>query len=73
MGLTLEWYYEKGHARVSIPGYITKMIHKFHEPKPIRTEKPPYYHTKTNYGAKVQLTVLEETAEHLAQKYVKHL
>ena len=72
-GLALDWKYDKGHVDVSMPGYIAKMLHKFHHPKPTRTEQSPYVHTKLNYGPKFYLAVLEDTADPRAPKDANRL
>ena len=73
VSLTLDCQYDKGHVNVSMPGYIAKMLHKFHHPKPTITDQPPYTHTKPNYRAKVHLTVPEDTSDPCPPKYVNRL
>ena len=59
-GIKLEWYYQKRTVDLSMPGYITKFLHRFIHPIPKKPEHQPDRHIQTQYGMKVQLTDPED-------------
>ena len=52
-GLTLDWNYEKKYVDVSMPGYITKYLHKFQYPKTNRPQHAMHDWTDPAYGSRV--------------------
>ena len=55
-GIKLEWDYQNQTVDLSMPGYITKLLHRFSHPIPKKPEHQPHYHVNQQYGIKVQLT-----------------
>jgi hypothetical protein len=53
-GIKLQWDYETCTVDLSMPGYISAVLHRFQHPKPERPKHAPYKHQPINYGAKVQ-------------------
>ena len=51
-GLNLDWNYQQGYVDVSMPGYIQKVLLKYHHPKPKRPKFSPHKHVEPIYGAK---------------------
>ena len=41
-GLHIDWKYEKQYADISMPGYITKALHKFQHPTPKKLQYVPH-------------------------------
>ena len=59
IGITLKWYYTSGHVDLSMPKYVTKVLHKFKNSlqKFLPDNKPEYSlhkHVETNHGQEVQ-------------------
>ena len=53
-GLTLDWNYDKKYVDVSIPGYITKALHKFQHPTPQQPQHAPHVWNAPAYGSRFQ-------------------
>ena len=64
-GMTIEWDYAKHKCRISMPGYIDKLLLKFKHPQPRRRQLSLYKCLPIVYGAKQQLTLLHSTSEPL--------
>ena len=53
-GLNLDWNYDKKYVDVSMPGYITKSLHKFQHPTTKQPQHAPHDWTAPAYGSRVQ-------------------
>jgi hypothetical protein len=54
-GVTIKWDYDKGTVDLSMPGYITRALHKFQHPTPSRPEHAPHAWNEPVYGRSTQL------------------
>ena len=65
LGLTIKWAYHQGHVDISMPGYITKVLHKFHHllpsSKASRPQHAPHKWTEPVYGKTRQYTIEKDT------------
>jgi hypothetical protein len=52
-GIKLAWDYTARTVDLSMPGYITTVLHRFQHPHPTRPQHAPYKMQPINYGAKV--------------------
>ena len=55
-GIKIKWNYQNRTVDLSMPGYITKLFHRFSHPIPKKPEHQPHCHVKPKYGIKLQLT-----------------
>jgi len=60
-GLTLDWHYADDYVDVSMPGYIAKVLSKYNHKKPSKPEFAPHKHVEPVYGAKQQVTTVDNT------------
>ena len=58
-GLNLDWNHDKKYTNLSIPGYITKSLHKFQHPTPKRPQHAPHDCTAPAYGSRFQFPQTE--------------
>ena len=65
-GMSIEWDYNARKCQISIPGYIDRLLLKFKHPEPRRRQLSPYKCLPIVYGAKQQLTPLQDTSEPLS-------
>jgi hypothetical protein len=63
IGLTVEWDYDKRTCDISLPGYVKRAIHRFQHISPRKPQHAPSKFTPPNYGAKQQLTELEDASD----------
>jgi hypothetical protein len=63
IGLSVEWDYIKRTCDISLPGYVKRALHRFQHTAPRRPEHAPSKFTPPNYGAKQQLTELEDVSD----------
>ena len=65
-GSDLAWNYHAQHAdrtcRISMKGYIEKVLLKYYHPFPKKPQLSPHKHRKISYGAKEQLVPEEDTS-----------
>ena len=63
--IDLAWYYNTRHAnwtcRISMNGYIEKVLLKYEHPSPNKPQLSPQTHRAVIYGAKEQLTPADDT------------
>ena len=52
--MTLEWNYKKKYVDVSMPGYVSKALHKFHHTPSSKPQHSPFKFVRPNYGYIVQ-------------------
>eukprot|EP00957_Ditylum_brightwellii_P125560 9570942-Ditylum_brightwellii.AAC.1 len=52
-GITIKWDYINKTVDLSMPGYITNMLHKFQHEQLDNLQHSPHQHVIPNYGAKV--------------------
>jgi hypothetical protein len=62
-GITLHWDYLLQHVDLSIPGYITSMLHKYQHPHSKRPQYAPYIWTEPAYGQRMQYVQLPNDNE----------
>jgi hypothetical protein len=62
-GITLAWDYEARTVELSMPNYMTSALHKFQHQQPSSAHSAPSRYTPPNYGAKQQLTTLDNSAD----------
>ena len=72
-GMNLEWDYKVRTVDVDIKGYIKKVRKKYQHEMPALPENQPHRHTIPNYGAKFQLTKVEDKSNPLGPKDIKRL
>jgi hypothetical protein len=65
-GNQLKWDYIHRTANLSMPGYITAALRKYQHPMPQRKQHAPHQWERPIYGAKQQLTKLDDTSPALA-------
>jgi hypothetical protein len=53
-GITLKWDYLNTHVDLSMPGYITAMLHKYQHPPAKRPQYAPHKWTEPAYGQCIQ-------------------
>jgi hypothetical protein len=63
IGLTVAWDYNKRTCDISLPGYVKRAMHRFQHTAPNKPEYSPSKFTPPNYGAKQQLTELEDASD----------
>jgi hypothetical protein len=54
-GITLKWDYLHKHVDISIPGYITAMLHKYQHPPVKRPQYAPHKWTEPTYDQYIHL------------------
>jgi hypothetical protein len=60
--IKLAWDYAARTVDLSMPGYITAILHRFQHPHPTRPQNAPYKMQPINYGAKVQFATPADTS-----------
>jgi hypothetical protein len=63
IGLSVAWDYDKRTCDISLPGYVKRALHRFQHTAPRKPEHAPSKFTPPNYGAKQQLTELEDASD----------
>jgi hypothetical protein len=53
-GITLHWNYLHHHVDLSMPGYITAMLHKYQHPPSKRPQYSPHTWTEPAYSQRIQ-------------------
>jgi hypothetical protein len=61
-GIKLTWDYSDRTVDLSMPGYITTVLHRFQHPRPARPQHAPYKMQPINYGAKMQFGTPADTS-----------
>ena len=52
--LTITWNYSQQYVDILIPGYVTKVLHKFQHLAPKKPQYAPHTWTSPTYGQKIQ-------------------
>ena len=77
VGIDLAWNYHVRHAnrtcRISMKGYIAKMLLKHGHPIPKKPQLSPYKHREVIYGAKEQLSFEDDTSPPLDSQGTKRV
>jgi hypothetical protein len=61
-GSTIDWNcYANYYVNISMPGYVTKTLHRFNHKTPTRPQHSPHPWTTPTYGAKVQFAPTPST------------
>ena len=61
LGLTLEWNYDKGWVRISMPGYVLQAIKRFQHVARTRRQDAPHAYKKPTYGKPTQYAEDDES------------
>jgi hypothetical protein len=72
-GMTLKWNYDTRTVDISMPEYITAVMHKYQHPTPKKPENAPHKSIPINYGLKQQMTQAPSTASPLSADRKKNL
>ena len=72
-GLTLKWDYTARTVDISMPGYVTRALHKFMHTPATRPQHSPHAWNPPNYGATVQYAPDADTSPLLDSKALTHL
>ena len=72
-GITINWDYAKRTINLSMPNYISFMLHKYQHPPPKRTWHSPHLWNRPMYGATQQLTKAPDTTDPLKLSEVKRI
>ena len=76
-GIDLEWNYAAKHAdrtcRLSMLGYITKLLLKYGHPAPKKPQHAPFKAREINYGAKQQLSAPVDSSPALDHAGVRRI
>ena len=70
-GITINWDYANRTVDLSMPNYISSMLHKYQHPPPKRAQHSPHPWNIPTYGATQQLTKAPDTTNPLALSEVK--
>ena len=54
LGIDLDWDYTKRTARLTMDGYIEKVLQRFQHPTPTKPTNSPHPHAEPKYGISVQ-------------------
>jgi hypothetical protein len=60
-GMTLIWYYKNRTCDISMPGYVSNVLSKFHHNAPKHPQHTPSPYITPFYGAKTQYATRDET------------
>jgi hypothetical protein len=66
--MTLKWDYNKRTCDISIPGYVSNVLSKFHHDAPKHPQHIPSRYVTPVYGAKTQYATKDETPPLTAQQ-----
>ena len=76
-GIDLAWNYDEQHSkrtcRISMNGYIDKLLMKYGHSQPHKLQLSPHKHFVVTYGAKEQLTHEEDKSTPLDNEGTKHI
>ena len=72
-GMTLEWNYKQKYVNVSIPGYVTKALHKFHHDIYSKPQHSPFKFVCLNYGYMVQYAPKPDNSPFLSPSRKTHV
>ena len=76
-GIDLAWYYNDRHAnrtfRISMDGYISRVLIKYGHPCPSKTQLSPRKHLEVIYGAKEKLSQEDDTSTPLDNQGTKRI
>ncbi|KAI2490331.1 hypothetical protein MHU86_24250 [Fragilaria crotonensis] len=72
-GLTLAWNYKLRYVDISMPGYVSRALHKFLHTPAIRAQHSPHAWIPPTYGATVQYAPDDDTSPSLDASALKNL
>ena len=72
-GIDLEWDYAKRTCRLSMKGYIRKLLAQYGHPVPLKRQLSPHKHTPIVYGAKIQTAPEPDTSPPLDDAGVRRV
>jgi hypothetical protein len=67
-GMTLKWDFENRTCDISMPGYVSNVLSKFHHDAPKHPQHTPSRYVTPVYGAKTQYATKDETPPLTAQQ-----
>jgi hypothetical protein len=67
-GMTLKWDYDKRTCDISMPGYVSNVLSKFHHDFPKHPQHTPSRYVTPVYGAKTQYATKDDTPPLTAQQ-----
>ena len=73
LGLHLDWNYQKNYVDISMPGYITKVLHKFKHVQPPKIQHAPHKWAEPVYGKQQQMAILEDNDPILPPDKIKEV
>jgi hypothetical protein len=72
-GIRLNWDYTACTLDISMPGYITKLLHKYKHPIPLKPQCCPYSPASKQYGAQAQTPIPVDISPKLSQDDIKQI
>ena len=72
-GLTLDWNYQENHVDISMPGYITKLLHKLQHQIKKSPQYTPYIWNPPKFGTKRQYAQEASKLPVLDKKDIKYV
>jgi hypothetical protein len=60
-------------VHLSIPGYVTKALHRFQHERPVKRQNQPHQHTIPNHGSKQQYAKAESNKPELDEEKKKYI
>ncbi len=72
-GIKLNWDYTDCTLNISMPGYITKLLHKYKHCVPSKPQCCPYSLAPKQYGAQAQTNIPDDISPKLLQDNIKQI
>eukprot|EP00978_Attheya_sp_CCMP212_P024056 scaffold74991_cov106-Attheya_sp.AAC.1 len=72
-GLTVDWDYQARTCDISLPGYVSRALHRFQHTAPNKPQHAPSKYILPNYGASQQLTPSEDASQLLNAAGIKRV
>jgi hypothetical protein len=72
-GLTVEWDYKERICDISLPGYVSRALHRFQHTAPKKPQHSPSKYIPPTYGAAQQLTQPEDASQPLDSAGIKRV
>ena len=72
-GIKLQWNYRKRKVKLSMPGYVHKLLHKLQHPVPTQPEHNPHAWKPPRYGEKAQYVEREQKLPILPPERIKRI
>ena len=72
-GITLKWDYIKRTVDLSMPGYVTAALLRFHHQLKNNKQLSPHHHVTPTYGTRVQFAEPEDDKPLLPEEIIKFI